>query len=223
MPKSPPPAPNPTPGTRRPGRPRAQRDSNVRQRLLIVATELVANEGLAQVSARRIAEQAQVNPAMVHYYFGNRDGLLEAMLEHALAPLFSALAEWEQETARGTPSIGGLIQAFLNVIAANHWLPALIVREVLGRAGPFRQRFVEQFAARGRSLVVKLISDMQQRGELRANADPALSALSLLSMIMFPFIALPVSSRLYGVNLEDDFLQRQAIHIEQLFLHGLKS
>ncbi|MGN0065370.1 MAG: TetR/AcrR family transcriptional regulator [Nocardioides sp.] len=50
--------------------------------LLDAAERLFAQQGIAQVSDRKIAEAAgNSNHSAVRYYFGGRDGLLEAMLQ----------------------------------------------------------------------------------------------------------------------------------------------
>jgi AcrR family transcriptional regulator len=51
-----------------------------RERLLDVAEELFAEHGAEAVSLRRINSEAGLNPAAVHYHFGSRDGLVEAVV-----------------------------------------------------------------------------------------------------------------------------------------------
>ena len=76
----------PTPQRRRPGRPaRATAAADeVRARLLRVAQELFAAHGYAAVSVRALARAAHVSPAMIAYYFRDKAGLLDAVLERGL-------------------------------------------------------------------------------------------------------------------------------------------
>ncbi len=63
---------------------------DARPALLDTAERLFAQEGIAVVSDRRIAEEAgNTNHSAVRYYFGGRDGLLRALLERHLAGLES--------------------------------------------------------------------------------------------------------------------------------------
>ena len=56
-------------------------DTSSRQQLLNVAESLFLSEGVDTVSLRAIARQAgQKNPSALHYHFGNREGLIEAIV-----------------------------------------------------------------------------------------------------------------------------------------------
>jgi AcrR family transcriptional regulator len=56
--------------------------------LLKTAERLFAEHGLEAVSTRMIAREAgQKNPSALQYHFGNRDGLIEAILNYRLTPI----------------------------------------------------------------------------------------------------------------------------------------
>ncbi len=54
--------------------------SETRVRLLDVTERIMIDDGYAAVSSRRIAKDAGVTPALVHYYFGTLDDLFLALL-----------------------------------------------------------------------------------------------------------------------------------------------
>ena len=61
---------------------------DTRERILDAAERLYAEKGLDGVSLREIGEAAgQRNTAAVHYHFGGRDGLVEALFERRFASL----------------------------------------------------------------------------------------------------------------------------------------
>jgi AcrR family transcriptional regulator len=53
-----------------------------RQRILDAATAEFSALGLAGARTARIAESAEANQRMIYAYFGNKDGLFDAVLEH---------------------------------------------------------------------------------------------------------------------------------------------
>jgi AcrR family transcriptional regulator len=71
-------------------------DSATRARLLDVAQQLMLEEGYAAVTSRRVARQAGLTPAIVHYYFRTMDDLFVAVFrrgaEHNLERHTEALA-----------------------------------------------------------------------------------------------------------------------------------
>lgn len=57
--------------------------ASARARILDAAVRLIAREGIDDVRIARIAMEAGVSPALLHYHFASRDALLAEALEHA--------------------------------------------------------------------------------------------------------------------------------------------
>src|SRR5262249_61325981 len=68
-------------------------DPEARAKIAAAAEELFAERGFDGAAIRDIARKAGVNGAMIHYYFGNKEGLYHAMLEGAASRIGSLLIE----------------------------------------------------------------------------------------------------------------------------------
>lgn len=84
---------------RSPGRP--SDDPAIRERMIEVALSEFSAHGFRGVSVTAIAKQSGATPAMIHYYFGNKQGLYEAVLQHALGPILSRLQSATEYTPDG--------------------------------------------------------------------------------------------------------------------------
>jgi AcrR family transcriptional regulator len=209
-------------GGRRPGRPIAGGDS-VRESLLETARDLFLARGFASVSIRQIAAAAGSSPATIHYHFGDKLGLYRAMLEAAIAPVANALQRLADPARADQVNIAEIIRLYTQVLATNPWVPALIVQEVLAEGGRFREQFIEHFAGRLAPLFIAVIRREQARGALRSDLDPRLAALSVISMTVFPFLALPVTSRVLGLSPDADAIERLAAHTTQVLFEGIRA
>src|SRR5215813_6327124 len=111
----------PARSSRAPGRP-AKARGDQRERLLDVALALFSRNGIAETPLSAIARRARVTPALMHYYFGNRDKLLDALMDERIAPLVMRVGLRLGE-AGGDPA--ALIRAFvthmLTMLAENPW------------------------------------------------------------------------------------------------------
>ncbi|WP_406706763.1 TetR/AcrR family transcriptional regulator [Streptomyces albidoflavus] len=67
-----------------------QADAPTRQRLLAAAKQLFLEKGADQVSLRAVNAAAGLNPGAVHYHFGSREGLVSALLEQELGPVWNS-------------------------------------------------------------------------------------------------------------------------------------
>jgi hypothetical protein len=95
-----------------------------------------------------------------------------------------------------------------------------MIREVLSDGAPFREEFIERFAGPASVLVPSVMHGEQEAGHIRTDLDPRLATLSLMGMILFPFLAFPVASRVFGFELNDDFRRRFIAHTTNLFFEG---
>ena len=211
------------PASTRPGRPPAERDLAVRQQLLAVARSLFAKHGYDAVSTRALAEAAQVNPAMISYYFDGKQGLYEAMLADTFRPLVERLGALLASATDQPRPVRSFLETYMRTLGANPWMPPLILREVVAEGGRLRGWFIQQFASKGGGLLTQLIKREQDAGRLRADLDPTLAALSLVSLAVFPFVAMPVASEVFGMRVREDYLDRLIAHTERLYLQGVSA
>jgi AcrR family transcriptional regulator len=72
---------------------RARDPEGTRARILEAATWEFARSGLGGARVDRIAERAGANKRMLYYYFGDKDGLFLAVLEHAYEGIRTAELE----------------------------------------------------------------------------------------------------------------------------------
>ena len=198
---------------RGPGRPARKRGGpDPREALLDAAGRLFGERGPDSWSLRAVSDAAGVTPAMVHYYFGDKRGLVEALLERALARILARVAG-----ARGLADLPAtLAQAF----GADPWIPPLLVREVLAEGGRFRERFIERYASKVAKLVPGMLRAEIAAGRLRSDLDPKLAFISLMAMVAFPFVARPIVEPVLGVRYDAPFLARFAEHTQRMFFEG---
>jgi TetR/AcrR family transcriptional regulator len=208
---------------RRPGRPEgaAHREA-VRADLLRAARELFARRDFKATSVRDIAAAARVNPAMIHYHFGDKDGLYRAMLEDTLGPMMHRLQALTEESgnAREAVPLREVLAGVMTTFAREPWLARLIVREVLAEAGPFRDTFIREIAPRAGGRLPKLLGRAIEQGQVRADLDPTLGTLSFMSLVVFPFIALPIAEKVLGIRMTDAFVERLIDHSTRMFYEG---
>lgn len=107
-------APSP-PGPRaRPTRPstgRQARAEHTRERIIAETVACVLERGYAAASAKHIAERAGVTWGVVQYHFGDRDGILAAVVEAGLHELVEAMSSVEIPEAPTRARVEALVDA----------------------------------------------------------------------------------------------------------------
>ncbi len=105
------------------------RGEDTRRRILETALELFAAEGYEGASTRQLAERAGVNLPAIQYYFGSKEGLYRAVIEHIvqhneahMAPLAArvkaALADPKSDPEMLLELLCEMFEAFVALVSA---------------------------------------------------------------------------------------------------------
>ncbi|MDC7824355.1 TetR/AcrR family transcriptional regulator [Pseudomonas sp. BLCC-B13] len=177
---------------RAPGRPAA--DATVqREQLLSIATDLFAQQGIQATRLRAIAERAGVTPALLNYYFGNKERLVEAMVEERFLPLVArAAAQLQQAGDDPLALVEAFIRDMVRNVTEQPWLSQLWVREILCEGGVLRERLMHRVAPMVPLLLAQKFAAAQARGALNPGLDPRLLVVSLIGLTLLPYAAAPI-------------------------------
>ena len=213
--------------TRSPGRPRHSdgEGGEVREKLLTAATDLAVEHGFDACGLREIAARAEVSPGMISYYFGDRQGLYEAMFQRAFDRISSQVRALMDDRGRmGVDWLDELIRIQVSAIAADPWLPRLLMREVLSRGDSPISEWIGEALGRGPfRQMVDWLEEEQTNHVIRADFDPRMVAMTIASLTGFPFLMLPVVGEHLGLQLDDDFPDRLIEHNQKLLAFALRA
>ena len=206
------------------GRPLAS-DQDSREKLLDTATLLFSSQGIAATTVAAVARQAGVTAAMVHYYFKNRDQLIEAVVDERVSLFIRSI--WEPISGDQQPEqmIMGIVDRMISTTEKMPWMPALWVREVLSDGGQLRERMVRRVPLAKLMLFADCIARSQQAGQVNPQLQPDLVFVSIIGLTMLPLAmartlkdrpSLPIAHKL--ALMDKALLAR---HIKALLLRGL--
>lgn len=181
-------APNSSPATvARRGRPVGDRDAK-RAELLAAAILVIAKEGYAGASMRRVAQQANCTTGAVTYYFANKEEMVCAVAQ-SLFDQFDALLENHQQVRDIATVIQQWLQGFSND-ESNGWLAWL---QLLNHAQhePAFAGIIKHRYARFRQVFTTVLENGQRQGNIRDDiaADLLADQISAISdgwMMMWP-------------------------------------
>ena len=199
-------------------RPRAD-DPEARAKIAAAAEELFAERGFDGAAIRDIAKKAGVNGAMIHYYFGNKEGSYRAMLEGAGSRVRALLIETTGRSGSTRERLASFVDAYAAYMLSQPNLARILYREMLTGAKHIKQ-IAQQYAATNYAMLRTLIWDGVKRGELRP-VDAELAPISLMGMVViFQFLRPIISLALGKTEYDERFVSRVAAHTIDLFLYG---
>jgi TetR/AcrR family transcriptional regulator len=203
-------------------RPPSGPDLATRDRILDAANTVFLRHGTAAARTREIADQAGVNKALLHYYFGTKEALAAAVFERVAGEFFSRIFATLRSALELEDKVRQLIGAYLEFLPARPYVVGYIVTEL--HAG--RGRAEQLFAGRGPVPLDLLDRQIQERVAAGAMRPIPVQqfVVNLISLIVFPFVARPVLEqvlRLDGPRFAA-FVEERKRTLADFFLNALR-
>lgn len=179
-----------------------------RRDLLEAAYTLIGEKGLEGLRTRDIAARAGVNISTLHYYFGTKDALLVAIVEHVT----DKFVEEQRRPAGPGDALTGL-RAHLE----SSWRSfqddprlATVLQELSLRAqrDPAAQAALRAAHKEWNLAVEHLVRQGVRGGQLRSDLDPRAAARVVTSFIIGAMTQLGVDSDAFDFHLVSDELDR---------------
>jgi AcrR family transcriptional regulator len=164
----------------------AEPDITTEEKIKEAARKVFMKKGYAGTRTRDIAEEAGLNLALLNYYFRSKEKLFEIVMMEKVQKLFGIIAPILTDTSTTLEKKIELAAGnYIAMLMENPDLPLFVMSEI--RNNP--ERFANKVQA------VKIIQESQfvnQINHKRPDINPLHFVISLLGMILFPFIARPV-------------------------------
>lgn len=168
------------------GRPTGDHDAK-RAELLKAAASVIAQEGYANTSLRKVAQRAGCTTGAVTYYFANKQALIAAVSESRFDSFDAML-----EAHRAQTDIKAIFERWLaRTIDDPEFWPVMIQLLTHARYEPAFAAVIERRYARYREVLTSIVATGQAQGRIRDDipADLLADQLSAIGdgwMMMFP-------------------------------------
>lgn len=154
-------------------------------RILAAAERLFAARGYDAVSMNEIAEAAAVSKANIFHHFSSKQALYLAVVRNACRNAAERLQELEQSGGSLPQRLVHYAQGQLDEMLTHGHVTRLILRELLKEGSMHGRALAEEVFGQNFARLVQILRAGQQRGELRANVDPAMIATLLIGANVF--------------------------------------
>ena len=185
------------------------------------AEKLFADKGFEGTSVRDIAEGAGVNLAMISYYFGSKEKLMEAMFDHRASSSILQLEEMIQDkNLSPLQKVEKLIDRYIDKLLSQQCFHRIMVREQMVNNNSLIAERIQDIKKRNQALIKELIAQGQRSGEFRKNIDISLLMITLVGTISQMVTTQHIYKEMNNLQsmAEDDFQK----YIRKKLSHHLK-
>lgn len=149
--------------------------------IMEMAELLFAEKGFNGTSVRDIAGKAKVNLAMISYYFGSKDKLLEALFSYRGEYIKLKLESMIENKELGSmEKMNLLIDHYIDRVMSQQCFSRIMVREQVMNHTGVTAELIFQMKKRNQELIGRLIQEGQKKGEFKKNIDVPLMMATLI-------------------------------------------
>jgi AcrR family transcriptional regulator len=151
-------------------------DFNEKQLQIIETAErLFAKKGFDGTSVRDIAEEAGINVAMISYYFGSKEKLMEAIFEVKIGRVQMRVEELlKDQVLSPIEKINILVDEHIERVMKSQQFYRIMICEQASNKNPAIMDKVKQLKVKNAELISELIKEGQKKGHFKKKVDVVL-------------------------------------------------
>ena len=189
--------------------------------ILDAARKVFLENGFDGTTMQKIAEEAGINKALLHYYFRSKDRLFEAIFIEAFSRMIPNLLKVFASDAGFPDKIRSFVSIYIGALQQYPQIPLFILHELHRNPG----RIIELIQSTGMNpdFVKNIISQEIKKGTI-IDIDPVQLMVNMLAMCIFPFAARPM---IQGFIFKNDakayelFLEKRKIEVAGFILKAI--
>ncbi len=174
-------------------------DITTESKIKAAARTVFHKKGYAATRTRDIAEEAGINLALLNYYFRSKEKLFEIiMLETLSGFIKSVSAVFNDESTGLETKIEHITARYIDLISLEPEIPLFIASEIRNKPDSFLEKLpIRQMILD--SVLFKQYAQGVTEGRIN-ESNPLHFLLNLIGLVVFPFIAKPLITRIGDLN-----------------------
>lgn len=193
--------------------------ASTEERIKEAARIVFTRKGYSATRTRDIAEEAGINLALLNYYFRSKEKLFQIIMMEKVQKLLGVMAPLVNDPDITLElKVKAIVENYFTLLKDNPDLPLFVLSEIRNDAHGFEKQVrIGQLLRESHML--------RQIQERRPDVDPLQMAASLLSMIVFPFVARPLlfGTDKKGTEIFQEFIRERTELIPKWFKSILKT
>ena len=196
---------------------------NTETEILNAAKEVFQQKGMAGTRMQEIADKANINKALLHYYYRNKQLLFEAVFQSAFKLLAPQLHKILNDDSDLFEKIKNFTENYVSFVIKHPYLPNFVIQE-LSKNPEFVQKLradknfpsIEKFKTQVNQAVTQGIIKPIEAEQLFIN---------IMSLNIFPFIGQPLLMVLVNADKEsyNKILKKRKTEVAEFIINSIKN
>lgn len=191
------------------------------EQIFEAACRVFQQKGYAGARMQEIADEANINKSMLHYYYRSKDKLFQRVFQKEMSRFFPIIFGVMDSEDPLDAKIEQLIDAYYSFLQDNPHMAQFVVLEMNQHPERFK-KFIKEKGIRPPRRFVEQIQMEVERGNMK-QMDPRQLLISILGLILFPFLAKTMIQTVFGLEELDyrEFLHRRREMLSEFILNAI--
>jgi AcrR family transcriptional regulator len=185
------------------------------------AARVFQQDGYAGARMQQIADEANINKSMLHYYFRSKEKLFREVFRKEMTRFFPSLFQVLASEDTLDKKVPQLIEAYYGFLQDNPNIVQFVIQEMNNHPDEFRS-FMNEKGIHPPASFGEQIQEEIAQGNLDP-VDPHQLLVSIVGLILFPFIAQVMVKTLFNQKEEDymEFLKNRKAFLTDFILNAI--
>ncbi|MCB9232606.1 MAG: TetR/AcrR family transcriptional regulator [Bacteroidia bacterium] len=169
------------------------------EKIVEAARAIFHEKGFHGARMQEIADSAEINKGLLHYYFKTKDALFEKVFGIAFHKMFGIMANAMNSDLPLPEKLEKFVGIYMDVLAYNSFLPVFVLSELNRNPDKFIRKI---FSVSGRPNMEPFFN--QVKAEIAAgrikDVDPRKILMNTMSLCVFPYVARPMFQAIMNIS-----------------------
>lgn len=160
------------------------------ERILQEAREIFYHKGLAGARMQEIADNAEINKAMLHYYFKTKEQLFDRVFVETFKTFSGQIADVLNGDMPLEQKITHYVNTTIDTLQHNPGIPVFVLNELTFNP----DRITDLFAGEGKIGFTKFKNQVKEQSQGKADAESLF--IDMVALCVYPFVVAPIFKKM---------------------------
>lgn len=200
------------------------KSKNTKKRILNAGLKEFSFRGYAGTRMEKIAIRAEINKAMLFYYFSSKENLYHEVLKHTVRNIIPKIRNIILLEQSPEGFLEKLPEVYIDFFSKNQNFIKMVTFDFVQQTDVIKSTFEQTIGEgfhQGPRLVLKKIEKWYEKGKI-SESDPLQFMINIVSLCLFAFIARPILEAIFNQKIGDEqFIQKRIKSVIHLLKQGM--
>lgn len=200
-----------------------KKNTSTENEILEAAKRIFQKKGMDGARMQEIADEANINKALLHYYFRSKQLLFEAVFKNAFLMLSPQLNNILNEDSTLFEKIQKFSKNYITFIIAHPYIPNFIIQELNKNPEFIKKIMIEKYLPSIEKFKIQVLENINN-GTIKS-INPSQLFIHLISLNALPFLAAPLLKGILNTSESDyeQLLENRKTEVANFIINAIKT